>query len=183
MRIAMMLSAALIALAACGDKAATNTSDAAAPTARAGAAGWNALDACATVGTDAVARATSQSVSSSQLGPVKAPENGLAGSSMCTFKLADAASMSVLTREAPDDDATPEAIAQVRDGVAGMTGPATAVPGIGQAAFWGDKPPALQVFIDGRRYATVSVFKTNGLPDASAEARAAATAIARKLAR
>ena len=56
------------------------------------------------------------------------------------------------------------------------------VPGLGKAAMWTDRPAALQVFIDDRRYATISLFGADMMPDASEGARTAATAVARGLA-
>ena len=47
---------------------------------------------------------------------------------------------------------------------------------------WIAKPASLQVFIDDRRYATISMFGSDFMPDASDRARTAATVIARKLA-
>ena len=87
-----------MALAGCGRGAGDGSA-----TARAAPAGWNAVDACATVGTSAVVKATGRTVTGTELGPVSPPEGLKAGFSMCTFTLADGARMTVLTREAPDN--------------------------------------------------------------------------------
>lgn len=169
---------ALALLGGCGGGADSGGSG----TMAAAGGGWDALDACTTTGSATVAAATGSEVIGTELDPKVEPAGGGAGFSMCTFKLAGGASMTVLTREAPDDSAIDQGIAEARRLGAEFGSAAEDVPGIGRAAMWTAKPPALQVFIDGRRYATISMFTAKSTPDASDGARAAATEVARKLA-
>ena len=181
MRMAVAATA-LVALVGCGGKGdGGNTAGPAAGRA-AGAAGWQATDACTTVGTAAVAQATDQAVTGTELDPVSQPDGLKAGFSMCTFALASGAKLTVLTREAADGDAYDQAVAEARRVGEEFGAPAVDVPGIGKAAMWIAKPASLQVFLDDRRYATISMFGADFMPDASDRARAAATAVARKLA-
>lgn len=171
-----MAGLALVALAGCGDGGSGGgTTAAAAPD------GWNALDACASVDKAAVAAATGSAVSGTELGPKNEAENGGAAFSMCTFSLASGAKLTVLTREAPDGEGIDAAIAEARKAGQEFGSPAVDVAGLGRAAMWTAKPPALQLFLDDRRYATISLFGANAMPDASDAAREAATRVARSL--
>ncbi|TRW15168.1 hypothetical protein [Glacieibacterium frigidum] len=173
--------AVLVALAGCGETRDGNKPTGEA-TAKAAPAGWNAMDACATVGTPAVAAAMGKAVTGTALDPVSQPDGLRAGFSMCTFTLADGAKLTVLTREAADGDAYDAAVAAARKIGEEFGSPAVDVAGIGKAAMWTARPAALQVFLDDRRYATISLFGADFMPDGSEAARSAATAIARKLA-
>lgn len=142
--------------------------------------GWNAMDACSTA-TAAVTQAAG-SVTASEPGPQVDSQGGAASFSSCTFELTSGEKVSVLTRESPSAENIPAALAEARKMAPEMDSTIEDVPGIGRAAIWTDKPPAVQVFIDDRRYATISVYGTSGLPKADESARRVATEIARKLA-
>ncbi|WP_106513332.1 hypothetical protein [Allosphingosinicella deserti] len=125
-------------------------------------AGWNALDACATLGKTDAAAATGAQVRAATLSTVVEPKNGSAGFSMCTFELANGGKLMLLTREAPSDDATATAIEAART-AGGSMPPARDVPGLGRAALWSEETKGLQLFLDGRRYATINYFAPPGV--------------------
>ena len=125
-------------------------------------AGWNALDACATLGKTDAATATGAQVRVASLSMVVEPKNGSAGFSMCTFELANGDKLMLLTREAPSDDATPTAIEAART-AGGSIAPARDVPGLGRAALWSEETKGLQLFLDGRRYASINYFAPPGV--------------------
>jgi hypothetical protein len=180
----LTMAVALIVLSSCGgERSPAAQEQPNAEQAGGGPVGWNAMDACATVGKDAVTNATGKAVTATSLDSKSEPDGPKAGFSMCTFTLAGGAKMTVLTREATSGDDYDAAVAAARKLGEELGSPAVDVPGLGKAALWTAAPPSLQVFIDDRRYATISMFGANFLPDASDEARAAATAVARKLTR
>lgn len=140
------------------------------------ASNWNALDACATLGKAAAAEASRSAVTSTELNTVVEGTASTAAFSMCTFQLANGGKLTLLTREAPDADASDVAIEAARTG--GGTLPAASdVPGLGKAGLWSDQTKGLQVFLDGKRYVTINYF---GLP-ASADIKTMSIAVARKL--
>lgn len=172
--LAASAAVALMMLGACGGPAAPGgTEQAAKPAANAALKGWNPLDACASVGQAAVAKASGSAVTSAELSQVSPGDQGRAAFSMCTFKLASGGQVMVLTRQAPYADATPAAIEAARTG-GGNLPPAADVPGLGKAALWSDVTSGLQVFLDGTRYVSVN---TMGLSDG----KAASVAVARTL--
>jgi hypothetical protein len=158
--------AAGLLLAGCGG------SENAGSKAAGGAGGWNAVDACATLGRGKAATAGGAAVTDAKLDSISAGGNGLAAVSMCTFTYANGATLMVLTREAPDADATPAAIETARTG-GGLAPPADPVPGLGKAAFWSATGKQAQLFIDDRRYVVINFFK---LPGDDAKARSLAVA-------
>lgn len=169
------------AILACSVSACDRENSSSAPRIAETASGWNSVDACSTVGTEAIAKATSQKVTGAELGPVSEAAEGKAPFSMCTFALSSGGKVSVLIREAIDSRATADDIVEARTpGVDGMAA-TEELPNMGRAALWGQNPPALQLFIDDRRYAVINIYNSRSLPDASLEAKAAAVAIARGL--
>jgi hypothetical protein len=174
---------AAISLSACGGERDAVASKQPETEKAARPAGWDAMDACSTVGTEAVTKATGKAVTGTALDPKSAPDGLKAGFSMCTFTLTGGAKLTVLTREAANGDDYDAAVAAARKLGEELGSPPVDVQGLGKAAMWTAAPPSLQIFIDDRRYATISMFGANFLPDASDEARAAATTIAQKLTR
>ena len=158
------VTAALLLVSACGGspqgggEAATSadTANSAAP-----ASGWNALDACTTLGRDDAAAATGSPVVAAEITNKVEGSAGMASFSSCTFTFASGAKLAVLTRESPVDDATAAAIEQART-AGGTMPPAVDVPGLGKAALWSDTLKGLQVFLDGKRYVSINYV---GLPD------------------
>jgi hypothetical protein len=160
--------AAGLALAGCGG------SDG--PGSKVAGRSWNAVDACATLGREKAAALGGAAVSNTKLDPISAGGNGLAAASMCTFTYANGATLMVLTREAPDADATSTAIETARTG-GGLTPPADPVPGLGKAAFWSVTGKQAQLFIDDRRYVVINFFKLPAGEDAKARSLAVAKAL------
>ena len=163
-----------VALAGCG--AGETGGDA--PAARSGgsAGGWDASQACALLDAAQLSALTGMAFETAKLTPIAAMTDESASVSMCEYSGAGGATASLLTREAPYDDATPEAIAMART-ANGLMEPASDVPGLGKAALWRGAPMAksLQVFFDERRSVVVTLGGRDAtLEQASAVARAVA---------
>lgn len=173
-RVPMMLAAGL-ALAGCGgsDNAAPNATSSETTGAATGG-GWNARDACASLGRDKAAGAGGAAVTDAKLERMSDGGGGLAVVSMCTFTYANGATLMIVTREAPDADATPAAIEAARTG-GGLTPRSDPVPGLGKAAFWSESVKQAQLFIDDRRAVVINFFK---LPE-GADAKARTLAVAK----
>lgn len=168
----MMIMAALAAgVAGCGgdDSAEGGTS---APA----ASGWDATQACAMLDVGKLSGLTGMAFETAKLTPMSPMTDNTAATSMCEYSGAGGAMAVLLTREAPYDDATPEAIEKSRTGDGAME-PAEDVPGLGKAALWRAAPMAktLQVFYDERRSVVVTLLGRDAtLEQASAVARAVA---------
>ena len=168
----MMIMAALAAgVAGCGgdDSAEGGTS---APT----ASGWDATQACAMLDVGKLSGLTGMAFETAKLTPMSPMPDNTAATSMCQYSGAGGAMATVLTREAPYDDATPEEIEKSRTADGSME-PAEDVPGLGKAALGRAAPMAktLQVFYDERRSVVVTlVGRDDTLEQASAVARAVA---------
>lgn len=173
-RNVMAIAAALL-LTACGASE-QSASNSAPSTASVEADGWNARDACASLGTDVAARAGGAAVKDTKLEEISAGGNGLAAVSTCTFTYANGATLIVLAREAPDADATPAAIENARTG-GGLVPPADAVPGLGKAAFWSEGGKQAQLFLDDRRAVVINFFNLPAGDDAKARSLAVAKAL------
>ena len=140
-----------------------------------GPTGWNALDACATLGRDEVATLVGQPVAKTELSPGSPGDDVRAAFSTCTYDFPKGQLM-LLTREAPDADATAESIERSRT-ADGTLPPAIDVPGLGRAALWSRESKGLQVFLDDRRYVSINF---NGLPVGD-DVQARAVAVAKAL--
>ena len=175
MAMRWMMAAALAAgLAGCGG--ADGDGEATAGSAPAVPGGWDATEACAMLDPGKLSALTGMTFETAQLTPMSPMSETTAATSMCNYTGADGAMATVLTREAPYDDATPEAIAKSRT-ADGTMEPAEDVPGLGKAALWRAAPMAktLQVFFDERRSVVVTVAGREAtLEQASAVARAVA---------
>lgn len=166
--------AAAMLLAGCGgsDGAESNTSETASA---AVGSSWNARDACTSLGREKAAAAAGAAVTDAKLEAISAGGDGLAAASMCTFTFANNATLTVLTREAPDADAAPTAIEDARTG--GELAPsADPVPGLGKAAFWSAAGKQAQLFIDDRRFVVINFFKLPAGDDIKARSLAVAKA-------
>ena len=163
--------ATMLLLAGCGG----GPSNAGETTSAARGGSWNARDACASLGRDKAAALGGAAVTDAKLEEMSAGGGGLAVTSMCTFTYANGATLMLLTREAPDADATPAAIGSVRTG-GGLAPPADPVPGLGKAAFWSATGKQAQLFIDDRRYVVINFFKLPAGDDAKARSLAVARA-------
>jgi hypothetical protein len=117
-------------LTGCGgvDRAGSNAADTGQASGAVAHAGWNARDACASLGRDKAAAASGVAVTEAKLEGISAGGGGLAAASMCTFTFVNGATLMVLTREAPDADATATAIDNARTG-GGVAPPADPVQG------------------------------------------------------
>lgn len=161
---------AMVLVAACGGQD---------PAASAGsgngpaAAGWDATQACAALPTAEAAAIVGAEVSSTELTPISQKTDTLSAVSMCTYKFANGAMMTVLLRDSPVDDATPEAIEKART-TDGTLSPARDIAGLGKAALWSDERKQMQAFLDDRRLVVVNLFQIEsaGLDEATAVVRA-----------
>lgn len=176
MRARQSAATAVVALlAACGGGGTSGSGGGGGGGASAGPAGWNALDACATLGRAEVAALVGQPVTKTELSPGSPGDDVRAAFSTCTYDLAKGQLM-LLTREAPDADATPDAIERART-ADGTLPPAIDVPGLGRAALWSRETKGLQVFLDDRRYVSINFY---GLPEGD-DVQARAVAVAKAL--
>lgn len=175
----MVAAVLAVGLAGCGGSgdgnggAAGNTSSAAAAAA---AGGWDATQACSMLDVGKLSALTGASFETATLKPMSPMTDATAATSMCQYAGAGGAMAMLLTREAPYDDATPEALEKART-ANGLMEPAEAVLGLGKAAFWRAAPMAktLQVFYDERRSVVVTLSGPEAtLEQASAVARAVA---------
>jgi len=164
---------ALAVLAGCGGE------DAPAGEGGAGMAatgGWDAAQACAMLDAAKLSALTGVAFETARLTPTSPMTETTAAVSMCEYSGSGGTTASLLTREAPFDDATPEAIEMART-ANGLMEPAKDVPGLGKAALWREAPMAksLQVFYDERRSVVVTLGGREAtLEQASAVARAVA---------
>jgi hypothetical protein len=164
-------------LTGCGsdDRAGSNAADTGEATGALANNGWNARDACASLGRDKAAAAGGAEVTDAKLEGISAGGGGLAAASTCTFTFANGATLMVLTREAPDADATPTAIENARTG-GGMAPPADPVPGLGKAAFWSAAGKQAQLFVDDRRFVVINFFNLPASDDVKARSLTVARA-------
>lgn len=171
MKRMMMIAALAAGVAGCsGDETGAD-----APVSPA-ASGWDATQACAMLDVGKLAGLTGLGFETAKLTPMSPMTENTAATSMCQYSGTGGAMATVLTREAPYDDATPEEIEKSRT-ADGSTEPAEDVPGLGKAALWRAAPMAktLQVFYDDRRSVVVTlVGREATLEQASAVARAVA---------
>lgn len=140
------------------------------------AGGWDAMQPCAMLDAGKLSALTGASFETATLKPMSPMSDATAATAMCEYAGAGGAMAMLLTREAPYDDATPEALEKART-ANGLMEPAEAVPGLGKAAFWRTAPMAktLQVFYDERRSVVVTLSGPAAtLEQASAVARAVA---------
>ena len=157
------LAAALL-VAGCGGSSEAGSGETASA---AVATGWNARDACASLGRDKAATIGGAAVTGAKLEEISAGGSGLAAASTCTFTYANGATLIIVAREAPDADATPTAIENARTG-GGLMPPADPVPGLGKAAFWSEAGKQAQLFIDDRKFVAINFFKLPAGDDAKA---------------
>ena len=165
-----ILAALAGVLAGCGGD------DAGAGAAPPTASDWDAAAACAMLDVGTMSALTGLSLETAKPTPMAPMTASTAAVSMCEYSGTGGAMVTLLTREAPYDDATPEAIQQART-ANGMMDPAEDVPGLGKAALWRAAPMAksLQVFFDERRSVVVTLGGSEAtLKQASAVARAVA---------
>lgn len=160
-RIGIVL--ALAVLAGCsGDKQASadGAAEAAAASGASGGAaeGWDATQACAMLDVGKLSGLTGVTFTTAKFTPITSMSEATAATSRCEYSGAGGAMVTLLAREAPFDDATPEAIEMART-ANGMMEPAEDVPGLGKAALWRAAPmgKTLQVFFDERRSVVVAL--------------------------
>jgi hypothetical protein len=166
----MILAALAAGVAGCGGDEAGADASASAPA----ASGWDATQACAMLDVGKLSGLTDLVFETATLTPMSPMTDSTAATSMCQYSGSGGAMATVLTREAPYDDATPEAIEKSRTANGSME-PAEDVPGLGKAALWRAAPMAktLQVFFDERRSVVVTLGGRDAtLEQASAVARA-----------
>lgn len=177
-KVAAIVLAAL--LVACSEnKPGETTAASPADTAASSLAGWNAVDACATLDKAKVAAAAGSAVKTAELSGVTEANGGLAALSTCIYTLENGASIGVLTREAPSGSKLADALASAKGPEAqamGMT--FEDLPGVGKAALWNAKMDSLQVFYDDRRYAAINMMYAPKDTDAKAVTVAVAKALA-----
>ncbi|HWK36848.1 hypothetical protein [Sphingomonas sp.] len=181
--IAGLCGAALVA--ACGSQPGAGANDGAAATATADApaaagampANWNATDACSIIDKATMGEVLGAPVTETALGLVHEPGTADAGTSECTYTLADGRA-TVMTRWSPINDNVEGSINAARSAakqVVAAFGKGTVedIPDLGKASIWVDGIGQLQTFIDDARMVMITV---PSRPDAKNKA----VALARK---
>lgn len=148
-----------MALSACGGNGPSADSNAvgAGQASTAPAGKWNPLDACATLGKDKASAATGSTATKATLGTVVHGTDATAAFSMCTVDFDNGSKLTLLVRESPVSDGIDGAIDAART-VGGTQPPATDVPGLGRAGLWTEPMKTLQVFLDDKRYASITYY-------------------------
>lgn len=176
MRIIVTILA--MAVAACSNGSDAGTADGKAGAGDSGAPAmtaqaWDATQACAALPAAEAAAIVGSEVTSAELTPMSQKTDTLSAVSMCTYNFASGAMMTVLLRDSPVDDATPEAIEKART-TDGTLSPARDITGLGKAALWSNERKQMQAFLDDRRLVVVNLFgiESTGLEEATAAVRA-----------
>jgi len=166
------------------DNASADASSAAAPAATAAVSAmpvdWKATDACSIIDKAEMAAVMKSEVTQTALDMASEPGPGSAGTSQCTYTLADGGKATVMTRWSPIADNSAEAIAATRAAAASSVKaftdrPVEDVPGVGKAAFLVPGINQFNVFLDDSRMMIIT------LADAPAgEGKAMAVALAKK---
>jgi hypothetical protein len=153
-----------VALAACGERDAGTAGQAATSPSQ-----WPATDACAALDKAEAGRILGAEVTATELTVISQMSDNASAVSMCQYSLAGGATMTLLLRHAPYDDATPEAIEQARTSNGNLS-PARDVAGPGKATLWSDERKQMQAYLDERRSVVVNLFglASPGLEEASA---------------
>lgn len=170
--LAILPIATALILGACGSdkQAAKGDTDVTSAT-----AGWDATDACTLLDKSAVGAALKDEVTEASVSLVNQASGANAATSECTYLLASGGRASLMTRNSPIADNTPEAIALARNAtqetVAAFTDKKVEdVPGLGKAAFFVPGINQLNVFIDDKRFVILTI-------SSAANATAKATAV------
>jgi hypothetical protein len=137
-------------------------------------AGWNAADACSLLDKAAVGAALGDTVTEASLGLVNQASGPNAATSECTYLLESGGRASLMTRNSPIADNTPEAIALARNAtqktVAAFTDKKIEdIPDLGIAAFFVPGINQLNVYIDDKRFVILTI---SSAPNAGAKAMA-----------
>lgn len=171
-------------LAACGgagDTGGNTGGGAVADVSKAAAGAWDATDACTLLDKGALGAALNDAVTETSLALVHQASGAEAATSECTYMLASGSRATLMTRNSPIADNSPEAIAQARKATeASLSGfsdkTVEDVPGLGKAAFFVPGINQLNVFLDDRRMVVLTI---GSAPNASA--RATAVELVRKI--
>ena len=161
----------LVMLAGCGgqDEKASGNGSASAETATKGAtksadgkSGWNAADAWTLLDKCAVGGALGSTVSETAVGLVDEWDGVTAATSECTYRLTDGQTLTLMARWSPIDDNSPEAMAATRKATeqavkAFSSRPVEDIAGLGKSAFWVPGINQLSVFLDERRFVTLTL--------------------------
>ena len=143
---------------------------------KAAAANWDATDACALLDKDAVGAALNDKVTEATVGLVNQASGANAATSECTYMLESGGKASLMTRNSPIADNTDDAIKMTRNATQEAVSAFTEtkvedVPGLGKAAFFVPRVNQLNVFIDDKRFAILTI---STAPSATAQATAVA---------
>lgn len=165
--------AAALLLAACGGTAGSEQS-----AGKAGAmqSSWDATDACSLLDKAAVGAALADKVSEASLGLVNQASGSNAATSECTYLLESGGRASLMTRNSPIADNDDQAIALARkatqESLAAFTDKKVEdIPGLGKSAFFVPGINQLNVFIDDKRFAILTI---SSAPNATAKETAVA---------
>ena len=139
-------------------------------------AGWDATNACALLDKDAVGAALNDKVTEATVALVNHASGANAATSECTYMLESGGRASLMTRNSPIADNTAEAIALARSATQQSVSAFTDkkvedIPGLGKAAFFVPGINQLNVFIDDKRFAILTI---SSAPNESAQATAIA---------
>ena len=171
----MLVSTTTLMLAGCGGTG--DSSDAGASNeGTAATAGWDATDACKLLDKTAVGAALKDKVTEAAVGLVNQASGANAATSECTYMLESGGRASLMTRNSPIADNTDEAIKLARNATQQSVSAFTDkkvedIPGLGKAAFFVPGINQLNVFIDDKRFAILTI---SSAPNESAKASAIA---------
>lgn len=123
--------------------------------------GWDATDACALLDKAAVGAALKDKVTETSLGLVNQASGPNAATSECTYMLASGGRASLMARNSPIADNTPEAIETARKTmqatVSAFGKTVQDIPGLGKAAFFVPSINQLSVFLDDKKFVTLTI--------------------------
>ncbi len=137
-------------------------------------AGWDATDACKLLDKEAVGAALNDKVTEATVGLVNQASGANAATSECTYMLESGGRASLMTRNSPISDNTDDAIKLARNATQQSVSAFTDkkiedIPGLGKAAFFVPGINQLNVFIDDKRFAILTI---SSAPNESAKATA-----------
>lgn len=128
----------------------------------AAASGWDATDACDRLDKAAVGTALGDTVTETSLAFVHQSMGSDASTSECTYQLAGGGKATLMTRNSPIADNTPEVMAMTKKTTAGAMAafsskPIEDVPGLGISAFFVPGINQMNVFLDDRRFVVLTI--------------------------
>lgn len=147
-------------IAGCGGSVERN-GDATTSETKIATSGWDATDACALLDKTAVGAALGDKVTEATVGLVNQASGANAATSECTYLLESGGRASLMTRNSPIADNTPEAIAMARktmqEAVSAFGKTIEDVPGLGISATFVPGINQLNVYLDDKRFVILTI--------------------------